>query len=204
MSAPSLPAPLPRSFYDRPTDLVARELLGCLVARRHDGIWRVGRVVETEAYLGERDRAAHSWHGRTARTEVMFGPPGHAYVFCIYGLHWCLNAVTRPEGEPEAVLVRAIEPLAGCLDRGAGPGLVGRALAVDRGLNGADLVSGEQLFFAPGDRPPEAIVQGPRVGVDYAGAWARRRLRFYEKGSPFVSPAGRAKSRAARAPRGVV
>ncbi|MGI5864055.1 MAG: DNA-3-methyladenine glycosylase [Myxococcales bacterium] len=189
-----LPAPLPRSFYDRPTDLVARELIGCLVVHRDGETERVGRVVETEAYLGVRDKAAHSYRGRTPRTEAMFGPPGHAYVYFIYGAHYCLNAVTRPEGEAEAVLIRAIEPIANCLSKGDGPGLVSKALNIDKSLNQIDL-TGDRLFFAPGDRPPAAIVRGPRVGVDYAGAWARRLLRFYEKDSPFVSRAGGARKR---------
>ena len=198
MPNPPLPPPLPRAFYDRPTERVARELLGCLVVHRDGEALRVGRVVETEAYLGVRDRAAHSFRGRTPRTEVMFGPPGHAYVFVVYGMHFCLNAVTRPAGQAEAVLVRAVEPLAGCLARGEGPGLASRALGIDKSLNGVDL-TGPRLFFAPGERPPAAIVRGPRVGVDYAGAaWARRLLRFWEKGSPFVSPAGGARKRSSQ------
>jgi DNA-3-methyladenine glycosylase len=182
-------AALPHSFYDRPTDLVARELLGCLVVH-HDGeVVRAGRIVETEAYLGTRDRACHSWRGRTPRTEVMFGPAGYAYVYFVYGVHHCLNAVTRAPGLAEAVLLRAVEPVVGCQGAGNGPGKLCRALRIDRRLNGADL-TGPMLFLARGDRPPAAIARGPRVGVDYAGAWARRRLRFWEKDSPFVSRAG--------------
>jgi len=192
-----LSPPLPRAFYDRPTDLVAQELIGCRVVHRDGETLRVGRIVETEAYLGQRDRACHSSRGRTPRTEVMFGPPGHAYVYFIYGTHFCLNAVTRGEGCAEAVLIRAVEPVVGCLGEGDGPGKVCRALAIDKRRNGLDLVEGA-LTFTPGDRPPAALVRGPRIGVDYAGAWARRLLRFYEKGSPFVSPAGGARSKARR------
>lgn len=191
---PELATPLPRSFYDRATDLVAQELIGRLVLHRDGELLRVGRIVETEAYLGERDRACHSYRGRTLRTEVMFGPPGHAYVYFIYGMHFCLNAVTRPEGYAEAVLIRAIEPLAHCLGAGDGPAKVCKALRIDRGHNGLDL-TGDRLFLAEGDRPAGELVRAPRVGVEYAGAWARRLLRFYERGSSFVSPAGRARTK---------
>lgn len=195
-----LPAPLPRSFYDRPTDLVARELLGCLVAFRSEDpagsgtVVRVGRIVETEAYLGVRDLACHSARGRTPRTEVMFGPPGFSYVYLIYGMHHCLNAVTRPEGEAEAVLIRALEPVANLLTDADGPGKLCRAMGISRAHNGLDLtcVESSGLIIAPGT-PPRRIERGPRVGVDYAGAWAKRLLRFYESGSPFVSPANGAR-----------
>ena len=193
-------ATLTRDFFDRPTDLVARALIGCRVLHRDaqaKGLPRLGRIVETEAYMGERDLACHAARGRTARTEVMFGPPGFAYVFFIYGMHFCLNAVTREPGRAEAVLIRAIEPLAHCLGRGDGPGLVCRALAIDRRLNGADLTASALTFLGP-ERPAAAIAVGPRVGVEYAGAWARRRLRFWERCSPFVSRAGGARGHASR------
>ena len=190
MPEPALPDPLSRSFYDRPTELVARELLGCQIVRRDGGTRRVGRIVETEAYLGTKDRACHSSRGRTPRTEVMFGPPGFAYVYIIYGMYFCLNAVTRAEGEAEAVLVRAIEPIDGCLGLGSGPGLLCRALSIDKGLNGVDLVRGDgELAIFAADRPVGRVARGRRVGVDYAGGWARRLLRFWEEDSPHVSPA---------------
>ncbi len=182
-------APLPVSFYDRPTDQVARELIGCLVVHRDADVLRVGRIVETEAYLGIKDLACHSARGRTARTEVMFGPPGRAYVYFIYGMHHCLNAVTRPEGFAEAVLIRALEPVQGCLGETDGPGKLCRALRIDRRHNGHDLTS-SNLLFAVGERPPKRLARAPRVGVAYAGAWARRLLRFYEEGSPHVSRVG--------------
>lgn len=190
--AAATPGPLPRAFYDRPTDLVARELIGCRVVHRDGEGLRSGRIVETEAYLGTRDRACHSSRGRTARTEVMFGPPGFAYVYMIYGTHFCLNAVTRAPGEAEAVLIRAIEPLQGCLSEGDGPGKVCRALAIDKRLNGLDL-GGDLLWIEPAERAPASLARGPRVGVEYAGAWARRLLRYWELGSPFVSRAGGAR-----------
>ena len=130
-------APLPRSFYMRPAPQVARELLGKVLA--FDGV--SGRIVETEAYLGPQDLAAHSSRGRTARNEVMFGPPGRAYVYLIYGMWHCLNVVTAPAGRPQAVLLRALEPVAGLTGRTCGPGLLCRAMRVDRRLNAVALSS---------------------------------------------------------------
>ena len=130
---------LPRAFFARSTLTVARELIGMHLVHDDGERVRVGRIVETEAYLGPRDLAAHSARGRTARTEVMFGPPGHAYVYFIYGFWNCLNVVTAAPGVPHAVLVRALEPLAGITERTWGPGLLCRAMHIDRRLNGVDL-----------------------------------------------------------------
>lgn len=148
---------------------------------------RVGRVVETEAYLGPHDLASHSSRGRTARTEAMFGPPGHAYVYLIYGVHHCLNAVTEAEGHASAVLIRALEPVRNVEGSTKGPGLLCRALAIDRGLNGHDLVSDDLFFARPGDRGTFSVVARPRIGVPYSGEWADRPLRFYIKGNAFIS-----------------
>ena len=178
---------LPRRFYDSDTILVARELLGKYLVHVTGGVERVGRIVETEAYLGPHDRAAHSARGLTARTRVMFGPPGHAYVYLIYGMHHCLNVVTEREGHASAVLLRAIEPVRNVAGRTGGPGLLCRAMAIDRRLNGHDLLS-EDLYVAETGRPaPITIIRRPRVGVDSAGAWAKRLLRFYIKGNMHVS-----------------
>jgi DNA-3-methyladenine glycosylase len=181
--------PLPRGFYDRDTEAVARELLGTRLAHRVGGRLRVGRVVETEAYLGPHDLAAHSARGRTARTEVMFGPPGYAYVYMIYGMHNCLNAVTGPAGSASAVLIRALEPLQNIELPTNGPGRLCRALAIDRTQNRHDLVSSDLFFSAPVGEPIPTftIVARPRIGVDYAGEWADKPLRFYIQGNPFVS-----------------
>ncbi|MBL8201731.1 MAG: DNA-3-methyladenine glycosylase [Chromatiales bacterium] len=177
---------LGRSFYVRDTVTVARELLGRHVVHVVDGAERVGRIVEVEAYVGAHDRAAHSSKGLTPRTRVMFGPPGHAYVYLIYGLHHCLNVVTEAEGHGAAVLIRALEPVRNLAGKASGPGLLCRALGVDRRLNGADLL-GDRLFIAAGEPGGIRIVKRPRIGVDYAGAWARRLLRFYIRGSEHVS-----------------
>lgn len=181
-------ARLPRSFYDRDTIDVARELLGKHLVHRIAGVERVGRIVETEAYLGPHDLAAHSSRGLTPRTRVMFGPPGHAYVYFVYGMHWCINAVTGPDGHASAVLLRAIEPVKNIEGRTQGPALLCRAMGIDGTLNGHDLLS-ESLHIARPRREEEfAIVRRPRVGVDYAGPrWSRRLLRFYIRGNRFVS-----------------
>jgi DNA-3-methyladenine glycosylase len=163
----------------------------------HDdrGELRVGRIVETEAYQGPHDLAAHSSKGRTARTDVMFGPPGHAYVYFIYGFWNCLNVVTRAEGTPHAVLLRALEPVSGIPDRTWGPGLLCRAMNIDRSLNRADL-TGERLWIErPARKRPVRIARGARIGVDYAGDWAQRPWRFFDRDSPYVSTAPASKRR---------
>jgi DNA-3-methyladenine glycosylase len=165
------------AFFERDADVVAPDLLGKLLVRQlPDGDVRWGRLVEVEAYLGERDQASHSRRGRTKRTTLMYGPPGHAYIYFIYGMHWCLNFVCREEGTPHAVLVRALEPGPGT-PRAGGPGLVCRALGIDGGLNGAPLQPPDLYLLDDGTRP-EPIVATPRIGVDYAGEWAARALRF--------------------------
>jgi len=181
-------ARLPRSFYDRDTIEVARDLLGKHLVHRVDGVERVGRIVETEAYLGPHDLAAHSAKGLTPRTRVMFGPPGHAYVYFVYGMHWCVNVVTQAEGTASAVLLRALEPVRNVEGRTNGPALLCRAMGIDGRLNGHDLLG--RTFFLEASRSEEAvrIVKRPRIGVDYAGPrWARRLLRFYIHGNPYVS-----------------
>src|SRR5258707_11926588 len=143
---------LPRSFYDRDTTLVAQELLGKHLVHVVAGEARIGRIVETEAYLGPHDLAAHSARGLTPRTKVMFGPPGHAYVYLIYGMHWCMNVVTEEEGHASAVLLRALEPIANLDGRTQGPALLCKAMGIDGRQNGADL--GSNTFFLA--QPPEA------------------------------------------------
>jgi len=179
--------PLLRAFYDRDTIVVARELLGKHLVRVLDGVARVGRIVETEAYLGPHDLAAHSARGLTARNQVMFGPPGFAYVYLIYGMYHCVNVVTQAEGHASAVLVRAVEPCRNIDARACGPGLLCRAMDIDRSLNGADLLGGEIFITDPPEPGRIIIVKRPRIGVDYAGAWAKKHLRFYIKGNRFVS-----------------
>jgi DNA-3-methyladenine glycosylase len=173
------------AFFDRDTVAVARDLLGKVLVREFDGVRLWGRLVEVEAYMGPDDLAAHSVGGRrTPRTEVMFGPPGHAYVYLTYGMHHCLNFVTRSEGIPQAVLVRAIEPGPG-VGRAGGPGLVCRALDIDRRLNGIALIP-PQLYVLDDHAPRRRIHVTPRIGVENSGDWAGRPLRFCLD-SPYLS-----------------
>jgi DNA-3-methyladenine glycosylase len=178
---------LPRTFYDRNTIVVARELLGKYLVHQSRGVQRVGRIVEVEAYLGAHDLAAHSSKGFTERTKVMFGPPGHAYVYLIYGMYHCMNVVTERAGHASAVLLRAIEPVKNVEGRTRGPGLLCRAMHIDRRLNAHDLLSDEFYIATTRQAGRFKIIKARRIGVDYAGSWARRHLRFYVKGNPFVS-----------------
>ncbi len=164
-------------FFDRDTVAVARDLLGKVLVRTVDGEHLWGRLVEVEAYLGPDDLAAHSSGGRRSpRNEVMYGPPGHAYVYFTYGMHHCLNFVTRQEGVPQAVLVRALEPGPG-VGRCGGPGLVCRALGVDRNLNGVPLVP-PMIYILDDDAPSRRLYATPRIGIGLQGDWTDRPLRF--------------------------
>lgn len=195
-------ASLPRAFYLTPTLVVARRLLGTiLVHETRDGV-AAGRIVETEAYRGPADRAAHSRGGhRSARNDVMYGAPGHAYVYFVYGMHHCVNVVTQAVDVPEAVLIRALEPVAGealmrrrrgLVDAPAtrlcrGPGALCQALGIDRAQNGADLRGGALRIVAGTDVSARRVARSPRIGVDYAGADAARPWRFFVNDSAAVS-----------------
>ena len=174
--------PLPRSFYARPAVEVARDLLGRVLVHQDGRVRRAGRIVETEAYVGPHDLACHASKGRTARTDPMFGEPGHAYVYLVYGMYHCFNVVTDAEGYPAAVLVRAVSPISNCVGKTDGPGKLSRALSIDLALNRADLTDGVLFVERGTPAPPRAIAKGPRIGVDYAGAWTRRHLRFWLEG----------------------
>jgi DNA-3-methyladenine glycosylase len=192
-----LGAALPRDFYARDTELVARDLLGCVLeCHTGDGI-ASGRIVETEAYLGEHDLACHAAAGRTRRTEPLYGPPGIAYVYFIYGVHWCFNAVTRAEGLASAVLIRAIEPIQGLelmkerrpaarrdLDLTNGPGKLCAALGIDVRHNTLRL-DRRPIMIREGERVPAAdVVVTPRIGIRESADWP---LRWIVAGNPFVS-----------------
>jgi DNA-3-methyladenine glycosylase len=182
---------LPREFYARDTALVARELLGMHLVHEVDGLQRRARIVETEAYVGAHDLASHSSKGITPRTRVMYGPPGHAYVYLIYGMHHCMNVVTEPEGHGSAVLLRAVEPITHVEGNTKGPGLLCKAMGIDRRLNGVDLCSGAFRIEKADEAEEEAsgfgIVARPRIGVAYAKDWAEAPLRFYIEGNTFIS-----------------
>jgi len=178
---------LPRTFYDRDPIGVARALLGKHLVHESEGVERIGRIVEVEAYLGPHDLAAHSARGLTERTKTMFGPPGHAYVYLIYGMYYCMNVVTQPEGVASAVLLRALEPVRNVEGRTQGPGLLCKAMHIDKHLNGHDLLSDDFYLTGSGAAADFTIIKRPRIGVDYAGPWAKKLLRFYVQGNPFVS-----------------
>lgn len=192
---------LSREFYDRDTLQVARDLLGQVLVRLLDGQRLSGRIVEVEAYIGEDDLASHARFGRTERNAAMYGPPGHAYVYQIYGVHHCLNLVTGPEGYPAAVLIRALEPLEGIermrllrsgrLDRQltSGPGRLCQALAIDRRFDKADLCAPDAVLFVEEGQPvPEISVgRGPRVGVRGDRRARTVPWRLFVRGSPYLS-----------------
>ncbi len=193
---------LTRRFYRRDPVTLARALLGHVLVRRlPEGQELAGRIVEVEAYLGVEDRACHSYGGRrTKRNAAMWLDGGYAYVYFVYGMHWCFNVVSDREEVPTACLIRALEPVAGLEEmrrlRGArqdrelcsGPAKLAQALAIDRRFDGVDLVEGKELFVRHGRRVADAKTDvGPRIGVSYAGEWAGRRLRVYESENPHVS-----------------
>jgi DNA-3-methyladenine glycosylase len=188
----SLP-PLPRAFYARPTVEVAHALLGKLLVRRPPskaGVLRVARIVEVEAYLGVRDAASHARRGPTPRAAIMFGPPGFLYVYLIYGIHNCMNVITETDGVAGAVLLRAAAPVAGVPDLKrplTGPGKLCAGLDITRLENGLDLTAVGNFYLADDGAPPPRRAASARIGVDYAGAWAARKLRFYVRGDPYVS-----------------
>lgn len=205
-------AALPRDFYARATELVARDLLGCVLECHTDDGVASGRIVETEAYLGEHDLACHAAAGRTRRTEPLYGPPGTAYVYFIYGVHWCFNAVTREEGLPSAVLVRALEPLSGVelmrarrrrpagrrdQDLANGPGKLCAALGIEVRHNGLPLRR-PPILIREGTRVPASqVLITPRIGIRESADWP---LRWLIADNPHVSrtPAHFSRTRADR------
>jgi DNA-3-methyladenine glycosylase len=185
--------PLPRSFYYRPTLTVTRELIGARLVRVLDGVKLVGLITETEAYISQKDLACHAKAGITARTAVMFGEPGHAYVYFTYGSHWMLNVVTERAGFPAAVLIRAIQPVKGVdvmLERRHGrdtfgPGKLCQAMGITKSENGLDLTqTGGGLWIEPGRQVPNSLVtKGPRVGLNNTPEpWLSKPWRFLVKG----------------------
>jgi DNA-3-methyladenine glycosylase len=184
---------LDRDFYARTAVEVARDCLGKILVHGKTA----GRIVETEAYLGVDDRAAHAWRGLTDRTRVLFGPPGHAYVYFIYGMYECLNFVAELEGQAGCVLIRALEPIAGIATMGrrrpaakrvedlaSGPGKLTLALGITRKQNGADLTRSALQVRRLSDEPAVEIMTTPRIGIAHCADWP---LRFVIAGNRFVS-----------------
>jgi DNA-3-methyladenine glycosylase len=196
-----MPGPLPRAFYERPTEEVARDLLGKVIVRRTERLEILtARIVEVEAYLGLADAASHARRGPTPRSAIMFGAPGHAYVYFVYGMHHCLNFVTERQGVAGAVLIRAAEP--GDAGTAAttlrGPGKLCRGLAITIADKGVDLCAqGAGLQVIDDGEPGPRVARSARIRVDYSGPrWSRRLLRFYVPDSPAVSGSPRTSSRA--------
>jgi len=181
---------LPLTFYDRPALEVSRELVGkCLVRRNESHEW-TGRIVEVEAYIGEDDPACHAYHGLTPRTRVMYGPPGHAYVYFTYGMYFMLNVVVHAEGSPAAILIRALEPVSGFEELedprpASGPGKLCKNMQIDKSLNGVSLLS-RQLWIGqrPGMKEKLEIRWSSRIGIREG---TNRLWRAYLFGNPFVS-----------------
>lgn len=191
---------LERNFYERDTLTVARELLGKRLVRQLDGRRVSGRIVEVEAYIGREDKACHAARGRTPRNAAMFGPAGHAYVYFIYGMHYCFNIVTEREGFPAAVLVRALEPCEGIeimrrrrrgrdgVELTNGPAKLCYALGIDRALNGADLCTGDELWVEEDLTIVDGeVLTGPRIGVKGDERALTVPWRFWVRDNPFVS-----------------
>lgn len=193
---------LPQKFYAKPTLTVAKELLGKYIIRNYRGYKLVGKIVETEAYIGFDDQASHASRGKTKRNEVMFGYGGQAYIYMIYGKYYCLNIATEKSGFPAAVLIRAIEPISGIeqmaknrnikpMDKkniSNGPGKLCQALKIDKNLNGIGLQT-EKLWLAngKGNINDSAIVSATRIGIDYAGSSKDLLWRFYLKDNLYIS-----------------
>lgn len=196
---------LKREFFSQKPEIVARGLLGKLLVRKARGTYLVGKIVETEAYLGEGDKASHSHRGETKRNAPMFGEPGHSYIYFTYGLHWLLNVVTEEKGKPSGVLIRAVEPI--LFDKeetdlkrlGSGPARLTKWLKINGELNSMDLTKSDTLYIseelelkgkkvkAAEELSKESIVTTTRVGVDYAGEHKDLPLRFYIKGNKYIS-----------------
>jgi len=186
------------AFFARPSATVARELLGTFIVQTEGPTTKIARVVEVEAYLGQQDAASHARRGPTPRAAIMFGPPAHLYVYLVYGMHHCLNVVTESDGVAGAVLIRAAEPVRGFAiadqkERAiwralAGPGKLCAGLEITRRHNGMNLGDSPLYFANDAEAPPVTQVGvSARIGVAYAGAWAKRKLRFYLRGNPSVS-----------------
>lgn len=174
---------LPRSFYERDTITVAKELLGKYLVHREF----VGKIVEVEAYIGQHDLACHAAKGLTPRTKVIFGPAGYAYIYLIYGMYYCTNVVTEKEGTGSAILLRALEPISNIQGRTQGPGLLSKAMHIDKQLNSHDLTSDSFYIATPETQEQFTIIEKPRIGVHYAKDWAEKLLRFYIKDNAFIS-----------------
>ncbi len=172
-------------FYRDKTESVAKKLLGKLLVRKEANRWQIGRIVETEAYLGAHDLACHgAWRPNSAKT--LWGEPGRYYVYLIYGMYYMLNIVCEEKGKPAAVLIRAVEPLQNLNLKAGGPGRITKAYNIDKSFDGQPAYRGNLVIVDDADFEYE-LGSSKRIGVDYAGDWAKKPLRFFVKNSVFVS-----------------
>lgn len=193
---------LDREFFARKPEVVAKKLLGKFLVRKKGNLYFVGKIVETEAYLGKNDKASHSHRGQTERNKIMFGPAGFSYVYFTYGMYWLLNFITENEKNPSGVLVRALEPMSGPnvdeLKVGSGPAKLTKWMKIDGTLNNIDVTKSDELFVTDHlklqeldleseNLPQKEIIAGPRIGINYAEEHQKLPLRFYIKGNRFVS-----------------
>ena len=189
---------LKRSFYNQPTLIVAKQLLGKYLVRKIGKKTLIGKIVETEAYIGPKDRAAHSYNGKiTERNKAEYLKGGHIYIYLCYGMYWQLNITTSDAGKPECVLIRALEPIQGfekelspkkIRNLANGPGKLCRWLELDKSFYGEDLTESKRIWLEEGEKiKPFQIVKAKRIGIDYAGIWKDKLWRFYIKDSFFVS-----------------
>jgi len=169
---------LGKNFYQQPTVKVAQDLLGKYLIVKRKNSFKIGKIVETEAYVGPDDQASHAFKGKTPRTKIMFGPAGRLYVYLIWGMYHCLNIVTEKKGYPAAVLLRAVEPVFGIQNKTDGPGKLCREFGFTRQDNGLDITSSSQVYLKDIGEKPLKIKATPRIGVDYAGKWAKKKWRF--------------------------
>jgi DNA-3-methyladenine glycosylase len=169
---------LDRIFFEQPTVKVARELLGKYLIINQNKHFQIGQIIETEAYVGEEDRASHAWRGETARNKIMWGESGRLYVYLIYGMYYCLNIVTERTGFPAAVLIRGLEPVFGISGKVDGPGKLCRELGITTKDTGIDITKSNKIYIEDTGEKPKRVIAVERVGIDYAGEWARKKWRF--------------------------
>ena len=169
---------LDRKFFTQPTLEVAKNILGKYLIVNREGKFQIGQIVETEAYIGKEDKASHASCGKTERNKIMWEKGGKLYVYLIYGMYHCLNIVTERRGFPAAILIRAIKPIFGILGKTDGPGKLCRELGITTKDTGVDITKSEEIYIKDIGQRPERILATPRIGVDYAGEWAKKKWRF--------------------------
>jgi DNA-3-methyladenine glycosylase len=169
---------LNKEFFNQPTLKVAKKLLGKYLIVNRKGRFQIGRIIETEAYIGPKDKASHASRGKTERNKIMWREPGRLYVYLIYGMYHCLNIVTEKKNFPAAVLIRAIEPVFGISGKTDGPGKLCRELGITQKDTGLDITKNNKIYVKDVNDKPKKILATPRIGVDYAGKWAKKKWRF--------------------------